>query len=498
MRRMRIFSGIQPTGDEAPRQLLGGFRQYAATQEQRRGVLLHRRPALDHASSTTRRTCASARSTSPRCSSRPGSTPSARRSSRRATCRRTPRRPGCSASVTSYGQLGRMTQFKEKSDRQRVRLGRALHLPGADGRRHPALPDRHRPDRRRPAPAPRARARRRRALQRALRRDVQSSPRASIPRSARGSWTSRSRRRRCRRRGGTPQGTVQLLDQPDVIRQEVPLGGHRLGPRGPARAEDKPGVTNLIDILAVADRRGAPRRSRPRYDGAGYGQFKSDVGEAVVEARRRRPGALPRAARRPGRAAAPARARRREGARGVGADARGDVRADGLRQDGLEADADALQPPPTSSAVSSRHSPGLERRRRRAPRRRSGAGAVRGGRPPRTSAAPGGSGPRAGRARGGCAEPAHRAAGAVDPSSSSTPSASLRERPRRSAPSTSRPRRPSRRRSAGARAGARAAPSFVSRSAPVVSTSSRPTGTTRGSARRGRRRSAVPAGRSPS
>ena len=32
--------------------------------------------------------------------------------------RRMRRRRGCSAAVTSYGQLGRMTQFKEKGDRQ--------------------------------------------------------------------------------------------------------------------------------------------------------------------------------------------------------------------------------------------------------------------------------------------------------------------------------------------------------------------------------------------
>ena len=103
-------------------------------------------------------------------------------------------------SVTSYGQLGRMTQFKDKADQREFVSAGALHLPGADGRRHPALPDRHRPDRRRPAAAPRARARRRRALQRALRRDVRGAARASTRRSARGSWTSRSRRRRCRRR----------------------------------------------------------------------------------------------------------------------------------------------------------------------------------------------------------------------------------------------------------------------------------------------------------
>ena len=30
---MRIFSGIQPTGDKHLGNLIGGFRQYAATQE---------------------------------------------------------------------------------------------------------------------------------------------------------------------------------------------------------------------------------------------------------------------------------------------------------------------------------------------------------------------------------------------------------------------------------------------------------------------------------
>ena len=57
---MKIFSGIQPTGDKHLGNLIGGFRQYAATQEQGDGVLLHRRPALDHASTTTRTTCARA------------------------------------------------------------------------------------------------------------------------------------------------------------------------------------------------------------------------------------------------------------------------------------------------------------------------------------------------------------------------------------------------------------------------------------------------------
>ncbi|HSO02763.1 MAG TPA: hypothetical protein VLS46_09565, partial [Gaiellaceae bacterium] len=34
---MRIFSGIQPTGDKTIGNLIGGFRQYAVTQERGEG-----------------------------------------------------------------------------------------------------------------------------------------------------------------------------------------------------------------------------------------------------------------------------------------------------------------------------------------------------------------------------------------------------------------------------------------------------------------------------
>jgi tryptophanyl-tRNA synthetase len=48
------------------------------------------------------------------------------------------------------------------------------------------------------------------------------------------------------------------------------------------RADDKPGVTNLVDILSVATDR-APGEVEQAYDGVGYGDLKRDVGEAVVE-----------------------------------------------------------------------------------------------------------------------------------------------------------------------------------------------------------------------
>jgi len=47
------------------------------------------------------------------------------------------------------------------------------------------------------------------------------------------------------------------------------------------RADDKPGIANLIEIMAVATGN-APDAVEARYDGAGYGQFKGDVAEAVV------------------------------------------------------------------------------------------------------------------------------------------------------------------------------------------------------------------------
>ncbi|MEA2468332.1 MAG: tryptophanyl-tRNA synthetase, partial [Thermoleophilaceae bacterium] len=48
------------------------------------------------------------------------------------------------------------------------------------------------------------------------------------------------------------------------------------------RAPDKPGVTNLIDILSVI-RDVAPEEIEREFDGGGYGAFKGAVAEAAVE-----------------------------------------------------------------------------------------------------------------------------------------------------------------------------------------------------------------------
>jgi tryptophanyl-tRNA synthetase len=81
---------------------------------------------------------------------------------------------------------------------------------------------------------------------------------------------------------GTPQGTVRILDEADVIRKKFKSAVTDSGSEV-RRGEDKPGVTNLIDILAsLTDE--SPEAIETRYEGSGYGQFKTDVGEAVVEA----------------------------------------------------------------------------------------------------------------------------------------------------------------------------------------------------------------------
>ena len=81
--------------------------------------------------------------------------------------------------------------------------------------------------------------------------------------------------------GGTPQGTVRMLDPPDVVRNKFKTAVTDSG-TDVRRAPDKPGISNLIEIMSVAT--GEPMEAiEARYDGQGYGRFKQDVAEAVIE-----------------------------------------------------------------------------------------------------------------------------------------------------------------------------------------------------------------------
>ncbi len=82
--------------------------------------------------------------------------------------------------------------------------------------------------------------------------------------------------------GGNPQGTILIADPPDVQRKKVKSAVTDSGREVRYDTAEKAGISNLIEIMSVATGESFAE-IEARYDGAGYGQFKSDVAEAVVE-----------------------------------------------------------------------------------------------------------------------------------------------------------------------------------------------------------------------
>jgi tryptophanyl-tRNA synthetase len=83
--------------------------------------------------------------------------------------------------------------------------------------------------------------------------------------------------------GGTTQGTVYVTDEPDAIIKKFKSAVTDSG-REIRYSEDreKAGIRNLLEILSIARGASIPELER-EFDGAGYGDFKLAVGEAVVE-----------------------------------------------------------------------------------------------------------------------------------------------------------------------------------------------------------------------
>jgi tryptophanyl-tRNA synthetase len=81
--------------------------------------------------------------------------------------------------------------------------------------------------------------------------------------------------------GASELGTIYVLDPPEEIRRKVRKAVADSG-REVVRAPDKPGISNLVEIMATA-RGVAPEDVEREFDGRGYGEFKSAVAEAVVE-----------------------------------------------------------------------------------------------------------------------------------------------------------------------------------------------------------------------
>jgi tryptophanyl-tRNA synthetase len=275
---MRIFSGIQPTGQKHLGNYIGGFRQYVATQELGEAffclVDLHsitveyepddlRAKTIDLAAMLFASGLDPARSTTFVQSHVKAHAEAA----------------WLLGSVTSFGELRRMTQFKDKGDKQEFVSAGLFTYPvlmagdillyqtdlvpiGDDQRQHLEIT-----------------------------RDIAARfnqrfgetfrlPDGKYPEFGARVMDLQEPENKMSTTGGTAMGTVLMADPPDVIRKKFKVAVTDSG-RDVRRARDKPGVSNLVEIMSVATGE-PPEAIEDRYDGEGYGQFKSDVAEAVI------------------------------------------------------------------------------------------------------------------------------------------------------------------------------------------------------------------------
>jgi tryptophanyl-tRNA synthetase len=185
------------------------------------------------------------------------------------------------SAVTSHGDLNRMTQFKEKSGKARDLASAALFfypvLMAADVLAYRATEVPVGDDQRQHVELMREVARRfNERFGEAL-----VVPELRIPEVGARIMDLQEPTTKMSTTGGTEAGTVLVLDEPDTIRKKFGSAVTDSG-REVARGAEKPGITNLIDILAGA--RGVDQTAvEVEFEGAGYGDFKQAVAEGVIE-----------------------------------------------------------------------------------------------------------------------------------------------------------------------------------------------------------------------
>jgi tryptophanyl-tRNA synthetase len=184
-------------------------------------------------------------------------------------------------SVTAYGDLQRMHQFKDKSARERELVRASLFLypvlqaadilayrtdevpVGDDQRQHVELA---------------------REIARRFNNtygEVLVEPSPVIPELGARIMDLQEPTAKMSTTYGSEAGLIYVDDEPDAIRRKIKRAETDSGTEI-VRREDKPGITNLIDIVAVA-RDIEPEQVEREFVGQGYGEFKEAVAEAVVE-----------------------------------------------------------------------------------------------------------------------------------------------------------------------------------------------------------------------
>jgi tryptophanyl-tRNA synthetase len=277
---MRIFSGIQPTGRKHLGNYIGAITQYVAGQDRGEAIycivdlhaitVAYEPEALREAVYDTAAILLAAGLDPDRCIF-----------FRQSDVREHTELCWLLSSVTSFGELNRMTQFKEKSGSQRdlvsgglffypvlqaadVLAYRAHDVPvGEDQRQHVELMR---------DVAERFNARFGETL---------VAPEVRLPAVGARIMDLQFPDRKMSTTGGSPQGTVLVLDEPATIVKKIRSAVTDSGSEV-VRGPDKAGISNLIDILAAV-RGTSPDEVERDFDGSGYGAFKQAVADAVVD-----------------------------------------------------------------------------------------------------------------------------------------------------------------------------------------------------------------------
>jgi tryptophanyl-tRNA synthetase len=184
------------------------------------------------------------------------------------------------AALTAHGDLNRMHQFKEKSAKQRELVAAGLFfypvLQAADVLAYKAHEVPVGEDQRQHVELMREIARRFNERF----GETLVEPEHRIPEVGARIMDLQAPTSKMATTGGTAQGTVYVLDQPEAVTRKVKSAVTDSGTEV-RRGEGKEGIANLIDILAVA-RETTPEEIESEFDGSGYGDFKAAVAEAVV------------------------------------------------------------------------------------------------------------------------------------------------------------------------------------------------------------------------
>ena len=280
---MRIFSGIQPTGRKHLGNYIGAIRQWVEGQD--RGdpaiyciVDLHAISLPYDAAELRERTYDAAAILIAA-----GLDPARCVLFRQGDVQEHTELTWLLSSVTAVGELSRMHQFRDKSVGQRELVSAALLfypvLQAADVLAYRAHEVPVGEDQREHIELMRDVARRFNAR---FGEDILVIPEHRIPEVGARIMDLQEPTRKMSTTGGTPEGTVLVLDEPATIEKKIKRAVTDSG-SDIVRADDKPGVTNLIEILAIARGMTPAAVEEEMRSARGYGDLKAATAQAVIE-----------------------------------------------------------------------------------------------------------------------------------------------------------------------------------------------------------------------